>query len=228
MFTVLPAFKYGWQEIQKKLMLFLVLTLIFSAADIVSSYLLKDIVIDENMDLMQISEILPVDTMLKIAGISFALLILNFFVVVLVLARLKAEKPTDYLKRKFKLFPNYILLMILKMLAIGLGLMFFIVPGIVLLLALYFMEYLFIDKEMPILDTFKASWDITKGYRVGIFFFEFNLYVLGMFLAFPQTFWPNTMITYILMVLINLIWLPFSWSARGFIYKMVWQAKTSL
>lgn len=221
MFTLLPAFKYGWQQMQKKLTLFLLLTLFFSAANIASSYLLKDFVIDENMDFMNLAEIIPVDTMLMVAGISFALMIINFFVIVFVLAGLRGEEPMTYLTRKFKLFPNYIFLMILKMLAIGVGLILFIVPGILLMLGLYFMEYLLIDKEMCVFDTFKASWDITKGYRTGIFFFEFNLYVIGMFLAFPQTFWPNTVITYAIMVLINLAWLPFSWTAQGFIYKMV-------
>jgi hypothetical protein len=225
MFTLLPAFKYGWQEMQKKLMLFFLLTLIFSAADIGSSYFLKDIVIDENMSVLEMAETIPVDSMLLLGGISFALIILNFFVVVFVLAGLRGEKPMVYLKAKFKLFPAYVLLMILKMLAIGLGLMLFIIPGILLLLALYFMEYLLIDKEMPIWDTFKASWEITKGSRTGIFFFELNLLVIGMFLGFPQSFWPDTFITYAIMALINVAWLPFSWSAQGFIYQMVTQNK---
>lgn len=221
MFTLLPAFKYGWQEMQKRLGLFLLLTLIFSAADIGSSYFLKDIVLDENMSVIQIAEAIPIDTMFIIAGISFALVILNFFVVVFVLAGLRGVKPMIYLKAKIKFFPAYVLLLIIKMLAIGLGLMLFIVPGVLLLLALYFVEYLLIDKEMPIFDTFKASWDITKGFRTGIFFFELNLFVIGMFLGFPQSIWPDTILTYAIMILVNVAWLPFSWSAQGFIYRFV-------
>ncbi len=223
MFTLLPAFKYGWQEMQKKLGLFLILTLIFSAGDIGSSFLLKDVVIDENMSIFQMAEAIPSNYMLYLAGISFVLVILNFFVVVFVLAGLRGVQPMTYFRMKVKLFPAYILLMIIKIIVIGIGLMLFIIPGLILLLALYFMEYLLIDNEVKIFDTFKASWEMTRGYRTGIFFFELNLFVIGMFLSFPQSFWPDTIMTYAIMIFINVAWLPFSWNAQGWIYQMISQ-----
>ena len=227
MFTLLPAFKYGWQEMQKKLGVFLILTLIFSFGDIGGSFLLKDIVIDETMDMLQMAEAIPLNTMLIMAGISFLLVILNFFVVVFVLSGLRGIQALTYLKMKIKHFPTYILLMIMKMIIVGIGLILFVVPGLILLLALYFMEYLLIDKDMPLLDTFKASWEMTRGYRTGLFFFELNLFVIGMFLGFPQSFWPDTLLTYAIMMLINVAWLPFSWSAQGYIYQFVSQNQLS-
>jgi hypothetical protein len=128
-----------------------------------------------------------------------------------------------YLRMKIKRFPQYFLVMILKMLAIGAGLLAFIVPGLVLFLALYFVEYLVIDRDVPVLDSFRQSWNMTRGFRVGIFFFEVNLFVIGMILGFPQSLWPDTTLTYAIIALINVVWLPISWNATGWIYQFVSQ-----
>lgn len=225
MFTLFPAFKYGWQEMQHKIWTFLVLTLLFSVADIGGSYLMKDIVIDENMGYRQLLEILSTQFSPFMIVISFALLLLNFFVVVFVLAGLRGVHPMTYLRAKIKLFPKYIVLMILKMIALGVGLMLFVVPGVILLLAFYFTEFFLIDRELTIIDSFKESWERTKGYRSGIFFFEVNLFIIGMFLAFPQNLWPDTLLTYAIIVLINIAWLPFSWNAQAWIYQLVSENK---
>jgi protein-S-isoprenylcysteine O-methyltransferase Ste14 len=126
-----------------------------------------------------------------------------------------------YLHMKIKRFPVYVLAMILKMLAIGIGLLFFIIPGLLFLLAFYFMEYFIIDRDMSLMDAFRESWKMTKGFRIGIFFFEVNLFIIGYILAFPQSLWPDTLMTYAIIVLISIIWLPISWNAQGWIYQFV-------
>jgi hypothetical protein len=223
MFTLLPAFKYGWQEMHQKIWSFLVLTLLFSFADISNAFMMKDIVFDENMGLMQFIETLPSKFALWVSVTSLALIIVNFFVVNFVLAGLNGFAPMTYLRMKIKRFPQYFLVMILKMLAIGAGLLAFIVPGLVLFLALYFVEYLVIDRDVPVLDSFRQSWNMTRGFRVGIFFFEVNLFVIGMILGFPQSLWPDTTLTYAIIALINVVWLPISWNATGWIYQFVSQ-----
>lgn len=221
MFTLFPAFKYGWQEMHKKIWAFLLFTLLFSAADIASSYFMKDIAIDESMSFLQIAESFSPDFLMMLVLLSVAMIIINFFVVTFVLAGLRGVQPMTYLRLKIKLFPKYLLLMLLKMLAIGVGIMLFVIPGLLILLALYLVEYLLIDRDMPVLDTFKESWNLTKGFRTGIFFFEVNLFIIGMFLAFPQNLWPDTVLTYAILALMNVVWLPFSWNAQGWIYQFV-------
>ncbi|MCK5816577.1 MAG: hypothetical protein KAH15_01100, partial [Candidatus Marinimicrobia bacterium] len=221
MFTLIPAFKYGWQEMHKKIWVFLLLTLLYSLADISNSYLMKDMIFTEDMNVMQFLEILPANFMQIISITSIALICLSFFVVTFVLAGLRGVQPLTYLRMKIKRFPMYVLAMILKMLAIGAGLLLFIVPGLFLLLAFYFMEFLIIDRDMPLLDAFRESWKMTKGFRTGIFFFEVNLFIIGYLLAFPQNLWPDTLMTYAIIALISVVWLPISWNAQGWIYQFV-------
>jgi len=221
MFTLIPAFKYGWQEMHKKIWIFLLLTLLYSLADISNSYLMKDVIFTEDMNVMQFLEILPANFMLIISITSLVLICLSFFVVTFVLAGLRGVQPMTYLRMKIKRFPLYVLSMILKMLAIGAGLLLFIVPGLILLLAFYFMEFLIIDRDIKLLDAFRESWNMTKGFRVGIFFFEVNLFIIGYILAFPQNLWPDTLMTYAIIALINVVWLPLSWNAQGWIYQFV-------
>jgi len=221
MFTLIPAFKYGWQEMHKKIWVFLLLTLLYSLTDISNSYLMKDVIFTEDINVMQFLEILPSNFVLIISITSIALICLSFFVVTFVLAGLRGVQPMAYLHMKIKRFPVYVLAMILKMLAIGIGLLFFIIPGLLLLLAFYFMEYFIIDRDMSLMDAFRESWKITKGFRIGIFFFEVNLFIIGYILAFPQSLWPDTLMTYAIIALINVVWLPISWNAQGWIYQFV-------
>lgn len=223
MFTLFPAFKYGWQEMHQKIWSFLALTLLFSFGDISNAFIMKDVVFDENMGLMQFVEALPPNFALWVSLTSIALIIVNFLVVNFVLAGLNGIAPMTYLRMKTKRFPQYFLVMILKMLAIGAGLLAFIIPGLILFLALYFVEYLVIDRDTPVLESFRYSWNMTRGFRTGIFFFEVNLFIIGMILGFPQSIWPDTTLTYAIIALINVIWLPISWNAQGWIYQFVSQ-----
>ncbi len=219
MFTLIPAFKYGWQEMHKKLWAFLLFTLLFSLADISNSYMMKDVFFNDDMTLMQFLEILPQNFILWTGITSLGLICISFFIVVFVLAGLRGIQPMTYLRMKINRFPVYFLTMILKTLAIGIGLFLFIIPGLLLFLAFYFAEYLIIDLDMPLVEAFRESWKMTKGYRVGLFFFEVNIFIIGMVLAFPQNLWPDTMLTYVIIALLNVVWLPISWNAQGWIYQ---------
>ena len=223
MFTLIPAFKYGWQEMQKKLWVFLLLTLLLSASDIFGNIMLKDMNIDEILTMENTLAMLPPNFMLWMGALMLVMICINFFVVTLVLAGLRGVQPKTYLRMNIKQFPKYFIASLLKFIAIGAGLTLFIVPGIFILLAFYFVEYLIIDRDMSILDAFKESWNMTKGFRTGIFFFEVNIFIIGYILSFPQSLWPDTTITYAIIVLINVAWLPLSWNAQGWIYQFVSQ-----
>lgn len=223
MFTLFPAFKYGWQEMHQKLWGFLLFTLLFSFADISNSYMMKDIVIPENLSVLQFAEMLPQNFVLWMGLTSIVLVLLNFFVVTFVLAGLRGLQPMTYLRMKIRRFPQYLLAMVLKMLAIGAGLMLFVIPGLLILLGFYLTEYLVIDRDLSALDALRKSWNLTRGFRTGIFFFEVNLFIIGYILSFPQSIWPDTTLTYAILALINVIWLPISWNAQGWIYQFVSQ-----
>ncbi len=221
MFTLIPAFKYGWQEMHKKLWAFLVFTLIYSLADIANSFMMKNTVFSEDMDLMQFVEALPDHFILWTGVTSLVIIIASFFVTVFVLAGLRGIQPMTYLRAKIGRFPIYFLGMIIKLIVIAAGLVLFIIPGILLLLAFYFVEFVLIERDISLMDAFRESWNMTKGFRVGIFFFEVNLFIIGYLLSFPQSLWPDTTLTYAIIALINVAWLPLSWNAQAWIYQFV-------
>jgi len=114
MFTLIPAFKYGWQEMQKKLWVFLVLTLLLSVADIFGNIMLKDMNINEILTMENALEMLPPNFMLWMGGLMLVMICINFFVVTFVLAGLSGVQPMTYLRMKIKRFPQYFIAMILK------------------------------------------------------------------------------------------------------------------
>jgi len=111
--------------------------------------------------------------------------------------------------------------MLFKYLLIAAGLLLLIVPGILIMLGLYFAEYLLVDKGLTPVDAIKSSWNITRSFRTGIFFFEVNVFLISYLLSFPQSLWPDTPLTFAILVLVNMIWLPVAWHAAGHIYRYV-------
>lgn len=58
---------------------------------------------------------------------------------------------------------------------VSLGLLFFIVPGVILGLGLMFTQFFIVDAEMGPIEAMKASWDVTNGQKGKLF-----VYVLAM------------------------------------------------
>lgn len=98
----------------------------------------------------------------------------------------------------FDTFPYYwrfLLGQILYFLAVGIGLLLFIVPGIILGLMFYLFPYFIIEKNMDVIDAFKASSKAVYGTKANLFFFVIvgmliNLFgliclVVGLFVSIP-------------------------------------------
>jgi len=87
---------------------------------------------------------------------------------------------------QYKKFIPYILATILYSLMIGLGFIFFIIPGIYLALKYQFYTYCIIDKNMGPIEALKASGKITKNQEwrlLGLAFLQMGVVLLGL-LAF--------------------------------------------
>lgn len=108
-----------------------------------------------------------------------AFYVLNF-------VRGKEVEPNDmieFLKRNvLKLF----LIALIQKLVVGLGMVLFIIPGIILALGLSLVTYISIDEEsLSAVDTLKKSWELMKGYKGRLFLFGFSFigwYLLCIFL----------------------------------------------
>lgn len=221
MFSLFPAFKYGWKLMQAQLWVFLPLTLVISLSDIWGNIKLQAANIEDILLMEQPWKYIPDSLLLWLGLIMLLVVCMNFFIISVVLSFRRGEKALPYLKRKIRIFPAYLLLMLLKYLAIAIGLMLFIVPGLLIMLALYFAEYILIDKEIPLMDALHSSFDKTRGFRTGIFFFELDVFIITYLLSFPQTIWPDTVLTYAIMLMINIAWLPIVWNAAVYIYDFI-------
>ncbi len=96
------------------------------------------------------------------------------------------------------LFFKYLAATILVMIAVVLGLILFIIPGIILGIGLMFTTYLIIDKNLGPIDAMKKSWHISKGYKWKLFLFTIVTIIVnilgalallvGLLVTIPVTF----------------------------------------
>jgi uncharacterized membrane protein len=66
-------------------------------------------------------------------------------------------------------YGSMLALMLLQTMVIGLGYLFFVVPGVILALGLHFSAFLVIDRRMGAVDAMKASWQLTSGRKGQVF-----------------------------------------------------------
>ncbi len=70
---------------------------------------------------------------------------------------------------------------LLMTIAIGVGLLCLVVPGIVAIGGLGFAQYFVVDAEMGPMRSLSASWEVTKGHRLALVGFWFaSIFVMGL------------------------------------------------
>lgn len=108
------------------------------------------------------------------------------------------EKPEfKDLVNYYPLFLNYLIASIISGIVIFFGLIFFIIPGIILAIKLFFFSYFIVDKKAGPLEALKKSWQMTKGKKWNLFLFFFLLMlinilgflclIIGLFVTIPIT-----------------------------------------
>lgn len=93
-----------------------------------------------------------------------------------------ADKPDDggkfigiFNNGDIKNFFKYVLASVLFSFIILIGFIFFIFPGIYLMYKYYFVLYIIVDDpNISIIDAFKRSGAITKGYKIDLFILELS------------------------------------------------------
>lgn len=128
-----------------------------------------------------------------IAAMGF---LLSFFYGIFIMAPVKYGVSYVYLKAArnnrlditdlFEAFRNY-LSAVLASLLVGLltfiGVLFFIIPGIVIACKLAFTPYLVVDRRMGVIEAVQESWDMTHGHALqvfGIALLGFPIGILGL------------------------------------------------
>lgn len=111
-------------------------------------------------------------------------------------------KDIYYTKKLF----NFILASIIRGVIVIVGLILFIIPGIIFSIKLQYSEYLIVDKQLDAVDSIKKSWQMTKGIK-------WNLFLLGLLLGLIN-------ILGILALLVGtLITVPLTLLANAYVYK---------
>jgi uncharacterized membrane protein len=100
----------------------------------------------------------------------------------------------------FTIFPRawvYLVSSFISHVAIFLGLLLFIVPGIIVAIRLNFIPYLILDENIGPIAALQRSWELTRGYTLDLFLYYLLLFAInilglialcvGLFVSIPVT-----------------------------------------
>lgn len=69
---------------------------------------------------------------------------------------------------------------LLLTIAIGVGLVFCVVPGVIIAIACQFYALFIVDKQLSGVDALKASWEVTKGHRVNLLVLAIIMFLVSV------------------------------------------------
>jgi len=83
----------------------------------------------------------------------------------------EAGKPCEFanLFDGFDRVPNMFVALLIMYVAIAVGLVLLIVPGIIVAIRLMFTPYIVVDRRMGPIDALRESWEMTRGYGLDLF-----------------------------------------------------------
>ncbi|MFO7916414.1 MAG: YciC family protein [Candidatus Krumholzibacteriales bacterium] len=103
-----------------------------------------------------------------------------------------------------EIYLNAVLASALTYVIIGIGFLFFIIPGIILACKLAFVPYLVVDRRMDAVEAIKKSWKMTAGYAGTVFLIgllAIPVFILGILVFFVgvlvASMWVNSALAYL-------------------------------
>ncbi|MHA7109373.1 hypothetical protein ACRTDU_04555 [Sunxiuqinia elliptica] len=135
-------------------------------------------------------------------GTAYYLLLVPVFTYSSKLIYLDAVREKEIELRKliegFSNYLNIILANLLKSALVVMGLMFFLIPGIVIACRLVFVPYLVMDKNLDAIQAIEQSWKLSKGIGWTVFgmgILSFFIVIIGFALlivgVFPALIWVH-------------------------------------
>lgn len=138
-------------------------------------------------------------TAVALSVVDFAIQICIGMGLMLILLRVYDRAETSYgdIFEPLHLFWKYAISTLLVLIVVTIGLVFFVVPGIIAIIALVFAPYLIVDRNLGPVEALKESMSITRGHWWNLLFFGIivtliNLlgaaaFGLGLFITVPVT-----------------------------------------
>ncbi len=172
--TAGSVYAFGWSRMKKLFLDLFLVTVIFAV-----------VLIPLGMISSLDGENTPGGVLLRM--FSFGYLILLFLPIDYGAAwvYLKAVRSEKFdVQDMFSVFENYLNVVLAQLLVwaiVGIGIVLFVIPGIVLLCRLAFVRYLVMDRKMEPVEAVKESWRMTRPHGLQIFFM--GLLVLPIFTA---------------------------------------------
>ncbi|MDP2650173.1 MAG: YciC family protein, partial [bacterium] len=159
-FSKKEAFRVGWERFKERPFFVIGLFVITTLISTVSGYL-----VDKANAGPSVAFIFSV--------IDFAVQAIIGMGLTLILLRVHDNVTTDYsdLFEPIYLFWKYLAMTIIVFVVVIIGLLLFVIPGIIAAIALSFAPYLVIDKGMGPIDAVKESVEMTHGHRWNLFIF---------------------------------------------------------
>lgn len=164
MIKIKESIKFGWQGFKKNWRPFLVLALLLVVVTILTA--------EKNSTL--------VSPMSLFREIATSLVFLGYTVAGLKVVDGKRVRLGDVFNsyRDFKLVVLFVLVNVTYSVLFQLGLLLLIIPGLFLGARLFAAPYLVVDKKTSYIDSFKRSWELTRGKTIKLILF--GLALLGV------------------------------------------------
>ncbi len=192
-FSIKEALSFGWSKMKSHFKIFFGLILL----QILLSFFFR--FITEALDIMETrGEINFFLYLLIYLVIIFISVTIGMGIIKITLKIHDDEKPEiKDLTSCYPLALNYVVASILCGVAIALGMLALIVPGIILAIKFSFVDYFIVDKKTGPIEAIKQSWQITKRNKLKLLLFFFVLglinvlgvicLIVGLFASIPVT-----------------------------------------
>ena len=187
--SIKEAFSFGWKNTTGRFWFFVGIVLIIFGVSV-----LPGIVFGWLAKLFDLPLLSLVGTSI---GNIFSLIVGLGFLRIVLDVHDGREVKTGQLFSEYRLFFKYFVGAILYSLIILVGLLLFIIPGIIWAIKFQFFTYALVDKKLGPIAALKESANITRGVKWNLFIFDilvvlvnmlgFALLLVGLFITIPLT-----------------------------------------
>lgn len=212
-FSKREAVRFGWQIFKQNLGFFIILSIVVGLISVVP-HVISSLLEKESRSLPFIPLDFIVSIVSTIGAVLGTIVSLGLIKISLNFCDNLKSKIADIFSQ-YRLFFKYLLASILYYLAVLVGSILLITPGIYLAIRLKFYDYFIVDRRSGIIESLKKSWLITQGSVWNLFLFRLLLGLINLL--------------GLLALMVGLFaTLPITMVATAFVYrKLLTQSETS-